>query len=203
MQSVDVIVRLYSVIVSLPVHCLGYMFEDVKLLISTGLPSSFLGHPVWTHFASEYTYDELGLGSDLPLSEVIILDEEAGDPEVGYWGECLVYRYMQAQKDAGNIREVFWANQEGEKGSPYDLEVHFEDETGAHIDYIEVKSTKSESKEVFPVSVQQIKFAEEKKENFHIYRVFNAGNPEKVRLIRIHDLNMRLSQKQVKLCMLI
>ena len=108
-----------------------------------------------------------------------------------------------AQKAVGNIVDVIWSNQEGERGNPYDFEVHFADENGIQTDYIEVKSTMSDSKEVFPISVQQIKFADEKKDNFHIYRVFNAGHPEKVKLIRIHDLNLRLSQKQVKLCMMI
>ena len=158
---------------------------------------------MWTHLASDYTYDELGHGGDLPLPEEVSLEDGDGVAEVGYWGELLVYQYLLAQKAVGNIIDVHWSNQDGEKGNPYDFEVHFADDNGMHVDYIEVKSTMSESKEVFQISVQQIKFADEKKENFHIYRVFNAGNPEKVRLIRIHDLNMRLSQKQVQLCMMI
>ena len=145
----------------------------------------------------------MGLGGNLPLPRNLSLGQESGVPEVGYWGECLVHQYLLAQKAAGNILDVFWINEEEERGSPYDFEVHFEDDTGLHVDYIEVKSTLSESKEVFQVSVQQIKFANEKKGNYHVYRVFNAGNPEKVRLIRIHDLDLRLSQKQVRLCMLI
>ena len=164
---------------------------------------SFTGHPIWTKLASDYTYDELGHGGGLPVPRDLELSEEPGVPEVGNWGERLVYQYLLAQKTAGNIIEVIWVNQEEEMGSPFDFEVHFADDTGFHVDYIEVKSTMSDSKEMFQISVPQIKFADDKKENFHIYRIFNAGNPEKVKLIRIHDLSLRLAEKQVKLCMLI
>ena len=159
--------------------------------------------PVWTHLTSDYTYDELGSGSDLLSPLDFTQSDDTGLLEVGNWGEHLVYQYLLAKKESRMISDVIWLNQEEEQGKPYDFEVIFANEAETITHYIEVKSTLSESKEVFPISVQQIKFATEKKENFHIYRVFNAGNPEKVRLIRIHDLYLRMTQKQVKLCMLI
>lgn len=127
----------------------------------------------------------------------------AADFEVGRWGEKLVAQYLDKQKELGNIIEYMWRNDEDEVGDPFDFEVMVKDENGFHKDYIEVKSTKSNNKEVFQISVQQIKFADEKKNRFHIYRVFNAGDSERVRLIRLTDLDTRLSTKQVRLCMLI
>lgn len=197
-----------------PMHPAVLIFPTVKLqkcqvtiskVFSCSGTILFAGDPVWTHLASDYTYDELGCGSDLPLPEELLSQEDVGvTDKVGYWGELLVYRYLQAQKAIGNILDVTWSNQDGETKNPYDFEVRFADENHLlQTDFIEVKSTLSDAKEVFPISVQQIKFADEKGDNFHIYRVFNAGNPEKVKLIRIHDLNLRLSQKQVKLCMMI
>ena len=163
--------------------------------------SSYTGDPVWTRMASEYTFDVLGSGSD--LQNVVTLIDSEGDPEIGRWGENLVACYLQRKKEAGNIIDYTWSNHQTETGAPYDFVVHFADDDGIHEDYIEVKSTVSDDKEVFEISVQQIKFAEEKKGSYHIYRVFNAGNPEKVKLIRIYDLDLRLTQKQVRLCMLI
>jgi len=153
--------------------------------------------------ATDYSYDELGKGPELDLPMTTTLGNEAGDPEVGFWGEELVAQYLDKQKEVGNIIDFSWKNSSNETGLPYDFEVNYADESGMHTDYIEVKSTRTNDKEVFEVSVQQIKFAEDKKQRFHIFRVFNAGCLENVRLIRITDLNIRLSQKQVKLCMLI
>ncbi|XP_053402751.1 uncharacterized protein LOC123550539 [Mercenaria mercenaria] len=159
------------------------------------------GDPIWSTMATEYTFDELGYGEDLPVP--LNLEEGAADPEIGRWGEQLVAHYLEKQKELGNIIGYLWRNKEEEAGFPFDFEVQIQDENGTRKDYIEVKSTQSSDKEVFQISVQQIKFADEKGDGFHIYRVFNAGHSEKVRLIRITDLNMRLSTKQVKLCMMI
>ncbi|KAL3859495.1 hypothetical protein ACJMK2_009714 [Sinanodonta woodiana] len=159
-----------------------------------------LGNPDWIHMAGEYTYDELPPMDNLIIPEMITSGE--GHTEVGIWGEQLVYNYLIKIKDVeGTIQEVKWINKEGETGAPYDLEVYYQNNPQVH--YIEVKSTQSNSKEVFEISLPQIKFAERQKEHFHIYRVFNAGNSQTVRLIRISNLDMRLEQKQVRLCMLI
>lgn len=152
--------------------------------------------------ATEYTYDELGSGVALATGQTVALNNEAGDPEIGLWGESVVAHYLDKQKERGNIIDYKWLNNDEEMGLPYDFEVYCAGDNGAQMDYIEVKSTASNDKGVFEISVQQIKFAEGKK-NFHIYRVFNAGSSDRVRLIRITDLDMRLSTKQVKLCMFI
>ncbi|KAL3859494.1 hypothetical protein ACJMK2_009713 [Sinanodonta woodiana] len=159
-----------------------------------------LGNPDWIHMAGEYTYDELPPMDNLIIPEMITSGE--GHTEVGIWGEQLIYNYLMKMKDVeGTIQEVKWINKEGETGAPYDLEVYYQNNPQVH--YIEVKSTQSNNKEVFEISLPQIKFAERQKEHFHIYRVFNAGNSLLVRLIRISNLDMRLEQKQVRLCMLI
>lgn len=41
--------------------------------------------------------------------------------------------------------------------------------------YIEVKSTKTNDKHSFEISMNEVLFAEEKGDNYAIYRVFNAG----------------------------
>lgn len=161
------------------------------------------GDPIWTYMASDYTYESLGSGPQLNVSVTSTLSDQAADPEIGQWGEELVGSYLENQKRSGVIIDYSWKNKREESGCPYDFEVHFADDSGLQTDYIEVKSTVSDTKEVFEISIQQVKFASEKNEHFHIFRVFNAGDMENVKLIRITDLNMRMSQKQVKLCMFI
>ncbi|KAK3589090.1 hypothetical protein CHS0354_017428 [Potamilus streckersoni] len=179
---------------------------EERRIFHTGSKSSpspprlpILGNPDWTHMAGEYTYDELPAIDNLPIPEMITTGE--GHREVGIWGEHLIYNYLMKVKDMdGTIKKVEWINREGETGAPYDLEVYYQNN---QVHYIEVKSTQSNNKEVFEISLPQIKFAEKQKEHFHIYRVFNAGNSQTVRLIHISNLDMRLEQKQVRLCMLI
>ena len=159
---------------------------------------------IWSYMVTDYTYDELGQGRDLDLPSIMTSDSNNDDSFVGRWGEELVDRYLQKQRNLGNILSYEWMNDGDEKGLPYDFVVRFSDQDNSvHTDFVEVKSTKYNEKSVFEISVQQIKFAEEMRDNFHIFRVFSAGDMEKVRLIRIYDLNTRLTQKQVKLCMLI
>ena len=152
--------------------------------------------------ATEYTYDNLGSGKDICVLESM---RETGDNEaaIGRWGEACVAYYLEKQKKLGHIIDYSWKNRDQEQGYPFDFEMRLDSDDGEKRKYIEVKSTASEDKEVFEISVQQVKFANQMKGDFLIYRVFNAGNPERVKLTRISDLNKRLSAKQVKLFMLI
>ena len=71
-------------------------------------------------------------------------------------------------------------NESRETGLPYDIEVELEssevgDVNGDSKVFIEVKSTSSSSKDVVNFSWSELKFAEEKCESYHLYRVYNAG----------------------------
>jgi hypothetical protein len=161
--------------------------------------------PVWTAWASEYVYDELAGGDSLRLPENVTLDAGSELPEIGRWGEFLVHEYLlQQQTRDPSILRIHWANQEDETGLPYDFEVHHRGDDGEpSVSYVEVKCTLSKNKEVFEISSQQVGFAQDQKENYHLYRVFGAGDPDNVKLIRISNLGQRLDQKQVRLCMVI
>ncbi|XP_060075304.1 uncharacterized protein LOC132554994 [Ylistrum balloti] len=162
------------------------------------------GDPAWATVSSEYVYEELNIRKDLKLPENIVLDSGAGTEAVGQWGETLVYYYLLQMKEvSSDIIQVIWMNEQQETGLPYDFEMHVATETGISVIYIEVKSTVSDKKEVFEISAPQVKFAQEQKENFCIYRVFNAGDTDNVRLVRIHNLALCMEQKQVRLCMVI
>lgn len=153
--------------------------------------------------ATDYEYEDLGSGKDLVIVESIALRKGADGLEIGHWGEALCSQYLQRQKELGNIKDYIWKNRDEEAGCPFDFEVKVADKKGSQTIFVEVKSTASEGKEAFEISLQQVKFANSLKDNFHIYRVFNAGNPERVKLIRIKNLQKWLSTKQVKLCIVI
>lgn len=69
--------------------------------------------------------------------------------------------------------------------------------------FIEVKTILIDDKDVFEIFFQQIQFVQEYWENFYIYRVFNVGDLERVRLVRINNISFRMDQKQVWLWMMI
>ena len=67
--------------------------------------------------------------------------------------------------------QVHWLNAFNDVGEGHDIQV-IDDEIE---EWIEVKSTKTESKELFPVTRKQWEKAQELGPRFHIYRVFNVG----------------------------
>lgn len=58
--------------------------------------------------------------------------------------------------------------------------------------FIEVKTILIDDKDVFEIFFQQIQFVQEYRENFYIYRVFNVGDQERVRLVRINNISLRM-----------
>ncbi|XP_056016364.1 uncharacterized protein LOC125663893 [Ostrea edulis] len=180
---------------------------------SQGLPcipeskKILMDHPAWTGLASDYTYEELGQGSNLKAVPDISLDldqDESNLQEIGRWGEHLVHQYLLRQQEVDpSIIEVKWCNKENEQGTPYDFELSHRRDTEVIKTFIEVKATLTGDKDVFEISSQQIQFAQQHRENFQIYRVFNAGDLERVRLVRIDNLCLRMDQKQVRLWMMI
>ena len=162
------------------------------------------GDPVWLQYASDYKFEDLALDRRIEIPQEITQGREA-NIESGLQGELIIYSYFLQQKQSGlsKIREIRWKNSEDESYLPYDFEVDVATNAGIVTDYVEVKSTLSDQKQVFEISAQQLKFAQVEKEHFHIYRVFNAGDLEHVRIVPIKNLSLRLDQKHVKLCMVI
>lgn len=72
------------------------------------------------------------------------------------------------------IVEVHWLNTIEDRGEGYDIKV-----VENNIEkYIEVKSTKTDTKDWFDVSEKQWEFMKEKGDKYYIYRVYNAGTKE-------------------------
>lgn len=160
--------------------------------------------PVWTQLASETEYEELGRGGDLKIPTNVTLTESSNRIEVGRWGELLVFDYLLQQKEMhSDIYDVIWTNQAEESGKPYDFEVVCATEEEAYTVFIEVKATRSSQKEVFEISSNEVKFASEHGERYHIYRIFNAGVTGQVQLVRLTNVSHRMDCKEVRLLMVI
>ena len=88
---------------------------------------------------------------------------------------------------------------------PFDCEVHYYDsetQTTRQV-FVEVKATRSDKKAFFPISGAEVKCAYDKQENYHLYRVFNAGNAQTVRLTKLENLATKIDTKVVRLCLVI
>ena len=156
---------------------------------------------------SETPYEHVDIGT-LVLPDGQAPADEDHSVEVGRWGEQLVYSYLtQAARDANSrIVSVSWTNEDQETGEPFDFVVTMKNSSDPSKDltvFIEVKSTSSDTKNFFEMSLQQIDFAREKTDAFHLYRVFNAGHQAAVRLMRLENLALKLERKEVRLCMFV
>ena len=144
--------------------------------------------------------EEIQFGSSIERTELIALTSTANAEEIGRWGEmCVYYTLLQKFGEAKQNLEVTWVNENRESGLPYDIVI----KGAAEISYIEVKSTSSPEKSVLEISSQEIQFAFQEKEKYHLYRVYNAGNPGGFRVLWLSNLATNLDSKAVKLFILI
>jgi Domain of unknown function (DUF3883) len=68
--------------------------------------------------------------------------------------------------------------------------------------YIEVKTTRFDDLNTFEISLWEWQFATANpKVRYHIYRVFNAGDPKKVRIVVIEDVMEMITARRVRLCL--
>jgi hypothetical protein len=128
--------------------------------------------------------------------------------KIGRWGEMWVNEALKSKYSAelrdGKIK-IEWMNETCESGLPYDFrisklvneaasELTFEntsdEEANKALLFIEVKSTVRNEQESFPISYQELLFAQKFAENFEVYRLYNAAgdNPNNVKLKIIKNL---------------
>jgi len=104
--------------------------------------------------------------------------------------EQIVYKYLQkkysSQTDSISIK---WENEYGESHLPYDILLI--DDEQKH--YIEVKKIRSNNKHTFSISMNQINFLLEYKENYSIYLVVLEEN----KLIIFNNVRQCLKERQL------
>lgn len=123
--------------------------------------------------------------------EDVSLDDEETRTKIGRWGERYVFIILQKKghlPDGSQIRSISWVNEDEETDKPFDIVVELESDTQqSRTVYIEVKSTAADEKELVSISWTQLKFAEDHRENFHLYRVYSAGRQQS-RLCMLENL---------------
>lgn len=171
------------------------------------VPTSVSTHVTHVQFEPVATAESLQSPRSATLSSTPSLQE------IGRYGEELVYLFLQQQKELGLLQRngipdhnvtVIWVNEEEESGKPYDICLQYSspDKLTQQSLFVEVKTTTSPKIGVFEISHRQIQFAHQHKHAFHLYRVFNAGQPT-VQLYRVQNLVQCLDTKQAQLFMII
>eukprot|EP01012_Entosiphon_sulcatum_P018372 TRINITY_DN23117_c0_g1_i1.p1 TRINITY_DN23117_c0_g1~~TRINITY_DN23117_c0_g1_i1.p1 ORF type:complete len:2428 (+),score=322.55 TRINITY_DN23117_c0_g1_i1:1168-8451(+) len=118
------------------------------------------------------------------------------ETEAARWGEELVFHHIQR-----SYPEAKWVNQGGESKLAYDIS-YVSTETGSVV-YIEVKSTTTDTRNLFEISLHELEFAREKGNAYEIWRVYNAGNIAACKVVRIPDPIIHMSKKTLQLCLAI
>lgn len=153
--------------------------------------------------------DKLNTEIEIPLPTNMSLNDSSDKTEIGRIGENIVYDYLKRQEPQENIlREIIWMNEDVNSTAPFDIQVTSKplDVTPGGPDdvtYIEVKSTSTEDKEYFEISIPELTFALEQREHLHLYRVFIAGSNQQIRILRIQNLAEHLERKNVKMFMVV
>ncbi|KXZ46648.1 hypothetical protein GPECTOR_41g612 [Gonium pectorale] len=150
-------------------------------------------------------------------------EEEKRLKAIGRWGEELVFRHLVTQLDrqqrsqlqtahgggaptgqgqpaarAGSVAadRVVWVNRERESYMPYDIYIQHADESTT---YIEVKTSTSNTKDLFEISLAELRFAEDQGSQYVLYRVRGAGGPNPV-IVRHENPVNALRKHSITLC---
>ncbi|XP_035259283.1 protein NO VEIN isoform X1 [Anguilla anguilla] len=169
-------------------------------------PPLVLDNPVWAkQLPPQAVLEDLVLDCWRPKTVVFAEDKE-DTGSIGEWGEQLVNAFFTHWKESGSPdgpREVTWYNSSGESGQPCDFKIVFAADgqgmDGCHEVFVEVKSTVKPDKHFIHLSANELDLALKEKERYHIYRVYNAGDSQNVRLCRIKNVAQHLHSKELEL----
>lgn len=139
---------------------------------------------------------------------------------IGKWGEALVYQYLMGKNPSLQVAglaspTVEWLNEKEETRAGYDIITTAPkrvDNQGfgagkrtssvAETTYIEVKTSRFDNLNTFEISLWEWQFATSNpRVRYHIYRVYNAFSPTKVRIVVLEDVLELITTKKVKLCL--
>lgn len=92
-------------------------------------------------------------------------------------------------------------NEESESGLPFDFRIT----RGHQTEYIEVKSTTKLNQESFPISYNELMFAQNNSSSFQIYRLYNVGaeNPNDLQMRVIKEIPSLLNSHGLNLFIVI
>lgn len=126
--------------------------------------------------------------------------------QIGRWGEIWVNEMLkkkyQAERSRGKLT-IEWVNEASESGLPYDIRVLENKKTV--VAYIEVKTTTRIDQESFPISYNELMFAQANADRYSIYRLYNAcgSDPNAAELKVIRDIPSMLNTHGLNLFIVI
>ena len=139
---------------------------------------------------------------------------------VGKWGEALVYQYLMSRNSSLEVPglpspSVEWLNEKEESRAGYDIITRISKNiinqgfgainrpnTVMETTFIEVKTSRFDNLNTFEISLWEWQFATSNpRVRYHIYRVYNACNSSKVRIVVLEDILELITLKKVKLCL--
>lgn len=171
-----------------------------ELLPTCQIPTTVSAYP---HPIRPPLITRQGSLNDACLSQVSLPGDLTDLEVIGKWGEELVYSFLCQWRDGSDPErpaQVIWCNQSGESGRPFDFRLTFESTGGVTEEvYVEVKSTVKKEKSFIHMSANELGFALKEKQCYHIYRVYNAGDAQNVRLCRFQNLAQHLHTKNISL----
>jgi hypothetical protein len=103
-----------------------------------------------------------------------------------------------------NEIEIIWLNEKFEQGKPYDFILKNLDKN--LINFIEVKSTLSTNRQLIPITFNELQYCcslSDINEHFQIYRIYNTGQLNKVKLHIIENVEEKLRKHYLELFLLI
>ena len=121
--------------------------------------------------------------------------------EIGRWGEAVVFNYLLLTQSNAVVE---WVNETQETLASYDIIVTSSHKGFQSSTFVEVKSTRFDDRNVFALSYQELEFMmNHPRPRYDIYRVFNAGDSEKVRISILRNVFDLIRSKEVTLCLAI
>ncbi|XP_055006163.1 uncharacterized protein wu:fj29h11 isoform X2 [Boleophthalmus pectinirostris] len=161
-------------------------------------PPLHMDFPQWK---GDMSMEDMVIACEKP--DTVFFSDQKDLVAIGEWGERLVHSFLLHWcngTDPARPSSVSWCNERGESGQPYDFQLSFTHPHGdATTVFIEVKSTVKTDKAFVHMSANELDFALKKKEQYHIYRVYSAGDAQQVRLCRIQNLAQHLHTKNLEL----
>ena len=103
-----------------------------------------------------------------------------------------------------NKIEIIWLNENIEQGKPYDFIL--KNLQNNIINYIEVKSTLSNHRQLIPITYNELQYCcslSDINQHFQIYRIYNTGQLNKVKLSIVDNLEEKLRKHYLELFLLI
>ncbi|XP_072312808.1 uncharacterized protein [Eucyclogobius newberryi] len=159
-------------------------------------PPLHMDFPQWS---GDKCLEDMVIACEKPST--VFLSDQKDLTAIGEWGERLVHSFLLHWRDSSDPARpasVTWCNEHAESGQPYDFQLTFAQPDTALV-YIEVKSTVKTEKAFIHMSANELDFALKKKEDYHIFRVYSAGDAQNVRLCRIQNLAQHLHTKNLEL----